>query len=257
MPCKPRALSSLVPLVLFVCFTPGAAQTITDQAKLVASDAADDDLLGSSVSISGNTVVVGAPHVDLNPLGMGNEGAGYAFVRSGTIWTQQAKLIASDAADDDLLGSSVSLSGSTAVMGAPGVDLAVLSDEGAAYAFCVSPAAASFRNAGSNPASYTCNAPVLGGSWSGTVDLSTTGHSSAYLYAFSTQSSFVLPQGQVLLGSGRIARLGPVAGPLALFSFTVPSDLSLCAFHLTTLALHVGTVSPFALSNAMDLVVGQ
>jgi len=231
--------------------------TWTQQAKLVASDAADDDSLGSSVSISGGTVAVGAPHANLNPLGLGDEGAGYAFARSGTVWTQSAKLIASDAADDDLLGSSVSLSGSTAILGAPGVDLApALDNEGAAYAFCVSTASASFRNAGSNPASYTCSAPVLGASWSGTVDLSTSGHSSAYLYAFSTQSSLVQPQGQVLLGNGRIARVGPVAGPLALFSFAVPSSLSLCGFHLTTLALHVGAVSPFALSNAMDLVVG-
>jgi hypothetical protein len=116
---------------------------------------------------------------------------------------------------------------------------------------------AAFRNAGSNPASYACNAPVLGGNWAGTVDLSTTGHSSAYLVAFRAQSSSTLPQGQVLLGSGRIARLGPVTGPLATFSFGVPNSLALCGFHFTTQALQLGTVSPFALSNAMDLVVGQ
>jgi hypothetical protein len=116
---------------------------------------------------------------------------------------------------------------------------------------------AAFRNAGSNPASYTCNAPVLGGNWAGTVDLSTTGHSAAYLYAFRAQGSTTLPQGQVLLGSGGIARLGPAAGPLATFSFAVPNSLALCGFHFTTQALHQGTVSRFALSNAMDLVVGQ
>ena len=118
-------------------------------------------------------------------------------------------------------------------------------------------ASASFRNAGSNPASYTCNAPVLGGTWASTVNLSTTGHSSAYLYSFRAQSSLTLPQGQMLMGTGVIARLGPVAGPLATFSVSVPNRLSLCGFHMTAQALHLGTVRRFALSNAMDLVVGQ
>jgi len=118
-------------------------------------------------------------------------------------------------------------------------------------------ASASFRNSGSNPASFTCNAPVLGASWSGTVDLTTTGHSSAYLYAFAAQTTTTLSQGQVLLGSGQLARFGPVAGPLASFSLAVPISTSLCGLHLTTQALHLGTVQPFATSNAMDLVLGQ
>ena len=40
------------------------------------------------------------------------------FVRSGGTWTQQAKLTASDAAADDLFGSSVAVAGDTAVVGA-------------------------------------------------------------------------------------------------------------------------------------------
>src|SRR5262249_19253736 len=117
-------------------------------------------------------------------------------------------------------------------------------------------ASATFRNAGPNPASFTCNPPVLGTSWTGTVDLSTTGHSSAYVYVFASQITSTLPQGQVLLGSGRLARLGPQPGALARFSFSVPGDTALCGLPLTAQALHIGTLSPFALSNAMDLVVG-
>src|SRR5262249_16398114 len=111
--------------------------TWTQQAKLVAGDAADGDSLGSSVSISGDTAAAGAPHVDLNPLGMGDEGAGYALQRSATTWTQHAKLVASDAADSDSLGSSVSVSGDNVMLGAPHANLNPLGmgDEGAGYAF--------------------------------------------------------------------------------------------------------------------------
>ncbi len=45
-------------------------------------------------------------------------GAAYVFVRSGSTWTQQAKLTASDAAAGDQFGYSVSVSGDTAVVGA-------------------------------------------------------------------------------------------------------------------------------------------
>ena len=79
----------------------------------------------------------------------------------------------------------------------------------------------------------------------------------AYLMAFRTQSSFPLAQGQMLLGRRSIGTLGPVFGPHATFSSAVPSDSSLCGLHLTTQALHFGQVTPFALSNAMDLVIGQ
>ena len=45
-----------------------------------------------------------------------NSGSAYVFVRNGTTWTEQAKLIASDAAADDLFGYSVALSGDTAIL---------------------------------------------------------------------------------------------------------------------------------------------
>ena len=41
------------------------------------------------------------------------------FVRSGTTWSQQAKLTASDGAAGDNFGYSVAISGSTAVVGRP------------------------------------------------------------------------------------------------------------------------------------------
>src|SRR5207247_1017653 len=58
-------------------------------------------------------------------------GAAYVFTRTGTIWTQQAKLTASDASNGDDFGFAVALSGDTAVVGASTSN----SSQGAAYVF--------------------------------------------------------------------------------------------------------------------------
>ena len=92
------------------------ALTAKQEAKLTASDAADVDLFGWSVALSGDTAVVGAPNDEHEGGIIG--GSAYVFVRSGTGWTEQAKLTASDAATVDDFGRSVALSGDTAVIGA-------------------------------------------------------------------------------------------------------------------------------------------
>jgi hypothetical protein len=88
--------------------------TWTQQAKLLASDGAAFDYFGNSVSIFGDTALIGA-HGDDN-----YKGSAYVFTLSGTTWIQQAKLLASDASQDDWFGYSVSLSGDTALIGAHG-----------------------------------------------------------------------------------------------------------------------------------------
>ena len=84
--------------------------------KLVASDAAAGDRFGESVAISSEgsipAVVVGAPRDDFAA------GSTYVFARDGGIWIQEAKLVASDPAADDLFGTSVAISGETVVVGA-------------------------------------------------------------------------------------------------------------------------------------------
>lgn len=95
------------------------------QAQLTASDATAHAFFGGSVAIYGSTVVIGASNAS------SERGAAYVFVRSGTTWTQQAELIASDAAYFDGFGTSVAISGSTAVIGAPDK----FSNSGAAYVF--------------------------------------------------------------------------------------------------------------------------
>src|SRR6266487_2960265 len=86
--------------------------TWSQQAKLTASDGAPYDAFGTFSSISENTTLVGAPY------GGNGTGAAYVFVRSGTTWSQQARLTAGDGASGDGFGGSIN--GDAAVIGAPG-----------------------------------------------------------------------------------------------------------------------------------------
>ena len=86
------------------------------QSKLLASDGQAVDWLGEDVAISGETAILGAPYDD--DAGA-NSGAAYVFVRTGTIWTQQQKLVANDAVTNKYFGHAVAISGDTALIGAP------------------------------------------------------------------------------------------------------------------------------------------
>jgi len=86
----------------------------SQQQKLTASDGEAGDAFGSALSVSGDTAVIGAPGKN------GSRGAAYVFVRSGTTWTQQQELTASDGTAGDAFGSALSVSGDTVVIGAPG-----------------------------------------------------------------------------------------------------------------------------------------
>ena len=104
----------------------------TQQAKLTASDGVANDAFGRSVSLSGDGMmaVIGAYADD------SNRGSAYVYTRSGSVWTQQAKLTASDGVANDFFGYSVSLSGDgmMAVIGAYGDDSPEF-DRGSAYVY--------------------------------------------------------------------------------------------------------------------------
>jgi uncharacterized repeat protein (TIGR01451 family) len=104
----------------------------TEQQKLVASDGDAGSFFGASVSLSGDTLVVGAP---LATAPGGSAGAAYVFVRSGTTWSEQQKLVASDGASGDFFGASLSISGDRAVVGAYRDATAGGFDAGSAYVF--------------------------------------------------------------------------------------------------------------------------
>jgi hypothetical protein len=97
---------------------------LSQSAVLVPSDGQDScDNFGSSISVSGNTVVVGASQSNPNCISNG-PGSAYVFVEPPGGWsgqiTETAKLTASDGAVGDALGSSVAISGNTVVAGQPG-----------------------------------------------------------------------------------------------------------------------------------------
>ncbi|WP_375758446.1 hypothetical protein [Corallococcus exercitus] len=110
-----------------------SGSTWSEQAKLTASDAAELEEFGFAVAFSGDTTFISAPNADTEA--GENAGAVYVFVRSGTTWSEQAKLTASDAAEGDLFGRSVALSCDTAIVGAEGVDTEAGENAGAAYVF--------------------------------------------------------------------------------------------------------------------------
>jgi hypothetical protein len=102
--------------------------TWSQQAYLKASNTGGGDSFGISVSVSGDTVVVGASGEGSSATGVngnqsdnssGGSGAAYVFVRNGATWSQQAYLKASNPGAGDAFGESVSVSGGTVVVGAP------------------------------------------------------------------------------------------------------------------------------------------
>jgi hypothetical protein len=109
----------------------GVTCSAFEQAYLKASNTDRQDYFGRSVAIDGDTLVVGAEYESSDATGVNGSqanndasrsGAAYVFVRSGSMWTQQAYLKASNTEADDFFGSAVAISGDTIVVGAYGED---------------------------------------------------------------------------------------------------------------------------------------
>ena len=101
--------------------------TWTQQAYVKASNAEGGDVFGISVALSGDTLAVGATQEASSATGVNgtqtdnsvsNSGAVYVFTRSGTTWSQQAYVKASNTGANDLFGRSVALFGDTLAVGA-------------------------------------------------------------------------------------------------------------------------------------------
>ncbi len=85
-----------------------------ERASLRAADGEIGDAFGQALAVRGNHMVVGAPKKDAG------RGVAYVFERSGSVWTEVARLSLEDAAPGDALGSSVAVDGDIALVGAPG-----------------------------------------------------------------------------------------------------------------------------------------
>ncbi len=121
--------------------------TWTQQAYLKASNTDAGDQFGGKLSLSGDTLSVGAYHERSNATGVDGDqtnnssvdaGAVYVFVRNGSVWSQQAYLKASNTGSQDQFGSNISLSGNFLVSAASGEDGEgedFASGSGAVYAF--------------------------------------------------------------------------------------------------------------------------
>lgn len=184
----------------------------SQQAKLQASDRAGSDNFGWSVALSsdGNRAVVGAPFEDDSGT---DNGAGYVFTRSGSVWTQQAKLQAGDRATNDRLGVSVAMSGdgNTVVLGAHLEDDSGTTNNGAAYVYFWNGSAWSQQQkllagdkASSEQFGYSAalsndgNTAVVGARFES--DSGTTENGAAYVY---TRSGSTWTQQQKLLASDK------------------------------------------------------
>ena len=110
--------------------------------KIVAADRAADDEFGTSVAISGDYAIVGAPRktatvgFELNSAA----GAAYVFKNTDGTWSQLQKIQASDRETGDEFGYSVAISENHVIIGAPYEDeyvngLSPASNKGSAYIY--------------------------------------------------------------------------------------------------------------------------
>jgi hypothetical protein len=100
------------------------------EAKLTAPDAAPGDVFGTSVAVQGDRVFVGAP-------GSGVDGALYIFLRQGTAWMLEGKLLPPVSCFENGFGYAISVFGDRVLVGWPGsLCLSnVASPPGAAFVF--------------------------------------------------------------------------------------------------------------------------
>jgi hypothetical protein len=118
----------------------------SQQQKLLGSDAyTDGDVFGAShIAIQDNTIVVGAygwePTNNIND----DNGKAYIFMRSGTVWTEQTRVVGDNQVGDNF-GVGLGLSGDTVIAGARGATATGVAGAGAAYVYrlsCVPPSGA-------------------------------------------------------------------------------------------------------------------
>jgi hypothetical protein len=105
----------------------------SQQAKLTAIYGAANNYFGKGIALDGETALIGAIGLDVG--NTERQGAAYIFRRNGSVWNQEARLIAAVGAKEDWFGDSVALAGNTALVGAPSGFPLANDGTGAAYLF--------------------------------------------------------------------------------------------------------------------------
>jgi len=144
----------------------------TQEAKLLANDAASNEYFGRSVALNadGNMVLIGAYCESTSPNTL--NGAVYVFNRTGGTWTEQAKLLSNDPKSDTLFGNAIAFSrdGKTTLIGAYGGDIdSPVSNDGAAYIFALE------NNIWVQKAKLHANIPIFNEFFGSSVALSNDG----------------------------------------------------------------------------------
>jgi hypothetical protein len=134
---EPKGNNNAQPGAAYLFVKPASGWTdMSETAELRGSNSVAGDEFGFSVSVSANTVVVGSYCAPVT-VGCG-PGAAYVFVEPLTGWvtgTETAELTASDGADWNEFGESVSISGNALAIGAPAAVTGATKDQGAAYLY--------------------------------------------------------------------------------------------------------------------------
>ena len=117
----------------------GTAYTFTEtggtwsfEAELPAGNGQLQDNYGLSVCVRGDTALVGAPRDDIASV---DQGSVYVFGLTGTQWSFQTKLTASDATSDDGFGKGLDFDGSRIAVGAATAGPSPAYQPGAVYLF--------------------------------------------------------------------------------------------------------------------------
>ncbi len=111
----------------------GGSGNMTQTAELTPSDGFVGDGFGTSVAVSGSTIIVGAVN--------GSNGKVYVFVEPSGGWsnmTETAQLTDGTSGDD--FGNTVAIDRNTIVAGAPNATIGGNQSQGAAYVFVKPPA---------------------------------------------------------------------------------------------------------------------
>ena len=115
----------------YIYFRSGTTWSL--QATLPNPAPAVGDFFGTSVAISGDYAIVGAPQDD--PSAVTDAGSAYIYFRSGTTWSLQATLPNPAPASGDTFGFSVAISGDYAIVGAELDDPSGVENAGSAYIY--------------------------------------------------------------------------------------------------------------------------